>query len=76
VSFFKPGEVPRGDVADQIARWSEPGESAVVVARAVHVWLDRPTQEARFFGAFKKALAPGTVRDLKVVATLAERWGG
>ena len=35
----------------------------------------RPTQDARFFGAFKKALAPGTNRDLKVVTTLAERWG-
>jgi uncharacterized protein (DUF1697 family) len=76
VSFFKPGEAPGGDVADQIARWSEPGESAVVVGRAVHVWLDRPTQDARFFGAFKKALAPGTSRDLKVVAALADRWGG
>jgi hypothetical protein len=32
--------------------------------------------EAKFFGAFKKALAPGTNRDLKVVTTLAERWGG
>jgi len=31
--------------------------------------------DARFFGAFRKALAPGTNRDLKVVTTLAERWG-
>jgi uncharacterized protein (DUF1697 family) len=75
VSFFKPGEAPGGDVAEEIARWAEPGEFAVVLGRAVHVWLDRPTQEAKFFGAFKKALAPGTSRDLKVVATLAERWG-
>lgn len=75
VSFFKSGEAPTGDVAQRIAHWSEPGESAVVVGRAVHVWLDHPTHEAKFFGAFKKALAPGTARDLKVVATLAERWG-
>jgi hypothetical protein len=34
------------------------------------------THEARFFGAFHKALAPGTNRDLRVVGTLAERWGG
>jgi uncharacterized protein (DUF1697 family) len=76
VSFFKPADVPEGEVAEQIAGWSEPGESAVVIGRAVHLWLDRPTQDARFFGAFKKALAPGTSRDLKVVTTLAERWGG
>jgi uncharacterized protein (DUF1697 family) len=75
VAFFKAGEAPTGDVAEQIAQWSEPGESAVVVGRAVHVWLGGPMHEAKFFGAFKKALAPGTSRDLKVVTTLAERWG-
>jgi hypothetical protein len=31
--------------------------------------------DAKFFGAFKKVLAPGTNRDLRVVTTLAERWG-
>lgn len=74
VSFFKAGEAPTGDVAEQIARWSEPGESAVVIGRAAHVALNHPTHEAKFFGAFKRALAPGTSRDLKVVTTLAERW--
>jgi uncharacterized protein (DUF1697 family) len=75
VSFFKVGAAPTGEVARQIDEWDEPGESAVVKGRAVHIWLDRPSQEAVFFGAFKKALAPGTNRDLKVVRTLAERWG-
>ena len=41
----------------------------------MHIWLNRPTQEAKFFGAFKKALAPGTNRDLKVVTKLNELWG-
>jgi uncharacterized protein (DUF1697 family) len=75
VAFFKAGEAPTGEVAERIAQWSEPGESAVVIGRATHLWLNRPTHEAKFFGAFKKALAPGTSRDLKVVTTLAERWG-
>jgi uncharacterized protein (DUF1697 family) len=75
VIFFKPGAAPTGEVADRIAQWDEPGESAVVIGRATHVWLAGPMHEATFFGAFKKALAPGTSRDLKVVTTLAERWG-
>jgi uncharacterized protein (DUF1697 family) len=76
VTFFKVGHAPTGEVARRIEEWDEPGESAVVIGRAVHIWLDRSTHEAKFFGAFKKALAPGTNRDLKVVTTLAERWGG
>jgi uncharacterized protein (DUF1697 family) len=75
VTFFKAGHAPTGDVAAQMEAWDAEGESAFVRGRAVHVWLDHMMHEATFFGAFKKALAPGTNRDLKVVATLAERWG-
>ncbi len=75
VTFYKVGHAPTGDVARQIAAWDEPGESAVVIGRATHIWLTRPSQDAKFFGAFKKALAPGTNRDLKVVTALNERWG-
>jgi uncharacterized protein (DUF1697 family) len=73
VSFFK--KAPDVVAAKEIASWDEEGESALVIGRAVHIWLNRPTMEAKFFKAFKKVLAPGTNRDLKVVATLAERWG-
>ncbi len=75
VSFFKVGHAPTGDVAQQIDDWDAPGESAAVRGRAVHIWLDHTMHEATFFGAFKKALAPGTNRDLKVVTALDERWG-
>ena len=75
VSSFKPGSAPTGEVAGAIAGWDAPGEAAVVSGRAVHVWIDGPMHEARFFGAFKKPLAPGTARDLKVVRALDERWG-
>ena len=75
VTFFKTGHIPSADVAQQIADWDEPGESAVVIGRAVHIWLNRPTMEAKFFGAFKKPLAPGTNRDLKVVTKLNDLWG-
>ncbi|HET6627423.1 MAG TPA: DUF1697 domain-containing protein [Nocardioidaceae bacterium] len=76
VTFFKQEDVPDAAAAEQIAAWDPGGESARVVGRAVHIWLAGPTMEASFFGAFKKVLAPGTNRDLKVVKTLAERWGG
>ena len=76
VHLFKAGEAPSGDVAEAIAAWDRPGEAGVVIGRAVHVWLDGPSQEARLFGAFSKPLAPGTNRNLNVIATLAERWIG
>ena len=75
VTFFKPGEAPTGEVAQQITDWDAPGETAMVAGRAVHVCITGSMTDARFFGAFKKTLAPGTNRDLKVVTTLAERWG-
>ncbi len=75
VTFFKEADVPVAEAAEEIAAWAHPGESAAVVGRAVHIWLDHPTMQAEFFGAFKKVLAPGTNRNLKVVRTLAERWG-
>ncbi len=75
VTFFKAGHVPSAAQAEEIAAWDEPGESATVVGRAVHVWLAKPSMDAVFFKQFKKALAPGTNRDLKVVTTLAGKWG-
>lgn len=76
VVLFKEQDVPDPDAAAAIEAWDRPGESGAVVPRAVHVWLDHPTMQADFFGAFKKVLAPGTNRNLKVVSRLAERWGG
>jgi uncharacterized protein (DUF1697 family) len=76
VVFFKEREAPGEEAAAAVKAWDAPGEYAVAQGRAVHVWLAHTVHEARFFGAFKKVLAPGTRRDLKVVKTLAERWGG
>jgi uncharacterized protein (DUF1697 family) len=75
VTFFKPGDAPTGEVAERVAAWDEPGEAAWVLGRAVHVWIDKSSLDARFYKTFKKALAPGTARDLKVVAAMTERWG-
>lgn len=75
VTFFKAADVPAGEVAQQMDAWDEPGESATVVGRAVHVWLDKSSMDAVFYKKFKKPLAAGTARDLKVVSALDERWG-
>ncbi|HET7389067.1 MAG TPA: DUF1697 domain-containing protein [Nocardioidaceae bacterium] len=74
VSVFKDGEQPTGEAAERIAAWDAPGEAGLVIGRAVHVWLDGPMSEAKFFGEFKKPLAPGTNRNLTVIRTLAEKW--
>jgi uncharacterized protein (DUF1697 family) len=75
VTVFKEADAPDPETAAEVAAWSHPGESATVAGRAVHIWLDHPTMEAEFFGAFKNVLAPGTNRNLTVIKTLAERWG-
>jgi uncharacterized protein (DUF1697 family) len=76
VTFFKVGAAPTGDVARQIAAWDEPGESAVVIGRAAHIQIVSGMHDAKFFAVFKKALFPGTNRDLKVVKAMAGRWAG
>jgi len=75
VSLFKDGEQPTGEEAERIAAWDRPGEAGLVLGRAVHIWIDGGMHSAKFFGAFGKELLPGTNRNLKVVTTLAERWG-
>jgi len=51
-------------------------EAARVLGRAVHVWIRDGYQSSRINNArIEKLLGVATTRDLKVVATLAERWG-
>jgi uncharacterized protein (DUF1697 family) len=67
---------PPEDLAAEIDAWSAPGEGAKVVGRAVHWWLDHPTQAARLSNArVERRLGVATTRDLKVVDTLVSRWG-
>ena len=75
VTFLKTA--PPADVVEQINGWDTPGERAVVVDRAVHWTVPGPSQAARLSNTrIEKALGVATTRDLKVVRTLAERWGG
>ena len=74
VTFLKAD--PPAEAVQEIDAWNFDGERAKVVGRAVHVWLTKPAHEAKFSNArFERSLGVGTTRDLKVVRTLAERWG-
>ena len=73
VVFFK--DPVAADAAARMAEYAAPTERIWAGGRAVHVWIAGPSQQAKVFGVFAKALAPGTSRDLKVVAALDERWG-
>jgi uncharacterized protein (DUF1697 family) len=67
---------PPAETAAVVDGWSSPGEGARVVGRAVHWWLEHPTVQARFSNAHvERQLGPATTRDLKVITTLAQRWG-
>lgn len=74
VLLFKQADVPKGADADAIEAWDAPGEAGLVRGRAVHVWIDTTSQNARIFHAFKKQLDAGTNRNLRVLAATVEKW--
>lgn len=74
VAFLR--QEPDDEARARAEAWDRPGEGVRVVGRAAHWWLDHANQQARLSNAvLEKALGVATTRDLKVVATLAERWG-
>ncbi len=74
VTFLKQPADP--DAAAEIARMDAEGEAARVIGRAVHLWVRDGYQNARLNNAMlERRLGVATTRDLKVVSTLAERWG-
>ena len=74
VTFLKAE--PTAEVREAIESADFEGEAAKVVGRAVHVWLTVPAHKAKSYNTKVSKALVGTTRDLKVVATLAERWGG
>ena len=73
VTFLK--REPDADAREQVEAWSEPGEGARVVGRAVHWWLDHTTAAAKLSNVrLERLTGPATTRDVKVVAKLVEKW--
>jgi uncharacterized protein (DUF1697 family) len=69
-------DAPSPEVPAVVDAWDRPGEGARVVGRAVHWWLDQPVGQSAFSNAtVERSLGVATTRDLKVITTLAERWG-
>ena len=66
------------DARAALAEWDVEGEGAHLGERHLHWWTDGGTTTARIFqpATLKRlGLQLATSRDLKVVTTLAERWG-
>ena len=69
-------EPPTKATAAEVEGLSTDEEVAWVRGRAVHLWLHSGYQNARLNNAkVEKLLGVATTRDLKVITTLAERWG-
>ena len=69
-------DAPAPEAAKEVEALSYETEAAVVRGRAVHLWVHSGYQSARINNArVEKLLGVATTRDLKVVTTLAERWG-
>jgi uncharacterized protein (DUF1697 family) len=71
-------DAPSSEARAQLDAWNADGEGVHLGARHMHWWTDGSTTAARIFqpSTLKRlGLSQATTRDLKVVATLAERWG-
>lgn len=56
--------------------WNEPGERVLTRDREIHWWLAKPSHQAKLSNArIERLVGVATTRDLKVVRSLAERWG-
>lgn len=73
VVFF--ADAPTAEQVTEVAAYEADLERACVIGRAAHIWIAGSFHEAKVFGALGRVFEPGTNRNLKVVATLAERWG-
>jgi uncharacterized protein (DUF1697 family) len=66
------------DGAKVLDGWDRPGERALVRGAEVVLWLDVPAHSAKLTNArIERAVGSVvTTRDIKVIRTLAEKWGG
>lgn len=70
-------DAPTPAKTKDVEAWDVDGERMRVVGRELHLWLTKPTHEAKVNNAkIEKLLGvAGTTRDWKVVNALAEKWG-
>ncbi len=67
---------PSAKARSLLEGWDNPGERAAVVGPHVLLWLTVPFHQSRLTNARIESMAGiATTRHLKVVRTLAEKWG-
>jgi uncharacterized protein (DUF1697 family) len=73
LTFLK--DKPTADAAAAVEALSGTGETFVVRDRIVHMMYDVPYGTSNAAPLVEKKAGPGTNRNLKVIRTLAEKWG-
>jgi uncharacterized protein (DUF1697 family) len=73
LTFLK--QAPTREVAAAVEALSGDGETFVVRGRVVHMLYDVPYGTSKAAPLVERRAGPGTNRNLKVVRTLADRWG-
>jgi uncharacterized protein (DUF1697 family) len=69
-------EPPTKGAVEELEALSGDGEAVRVRGRGVHLWMRQGYQNAKLNNArVEKLLGVATTRDLKVITTLADRWG-
>jgi uncharacterized protein (DUF1697 family) len=68
---------PDAAARDKLTSWPHTGERADLVGPDVVWWIGGTMADAKLSNAaIEKITGPATTRDIKVVRTLAEKWGG
>lgn len=69
-------ETPSAEAARTLDEWDADGERLKVVGDEIHWWLSKSTHQAKISNArLEKLVGVATTRDLKVMRTLADKWG-
>jgi uncharacterized protein (DUF1697 family) len=69
--------VPSGPAREALDAWKVDGERLQIVGRDLHIWLTKPSHQAKATNARLEKLAGtlATTRSWTVVSALASRWG-
>ena len=73
VTFLK--SAPGASTAAEVEALAADGETFVVRGRVVHLLYDVPYGTSKSAPLIEKVAGPGTNRNLKVIRTLADKWG-
>jgi len=66
---------PDAETAEAVEALSSDGETFLVRGRVVHMLYDVPYGTSKAASLLEKKAGPGTNRNLKVIRTLADKWG-